>query len=124
MPFFVAPLRVPQLLLLALLCGSLDGCLVNPVPTPEKTSTGLVDNFADTEGATGGTDKDVGIPPQSDAKASPDGQFEDALGGTDSAAADAATDVPADVANDVTADIAADVTADVAADATETGDAL
>lgn len=100
---------------------ALASCAVNPVPTPETTSTKF-DNAADTQAGGGGggvTDKDVASPSGADAAADST-LFADAYGVDDAVGADVGADVPADV----TADVATDATASVADDATQTGDTL
>ena len=118
MPHFAPNARPPSRFLLMLLCASLGGCMVNPVPTPEKSTANadMAGKSEDTQGGTGGV-TDAG------------NQFssEVAGGGADAAPADAADAYASDVftlPDGATADIPGDVTADVAADATQSGDAL
>ncbi len=116
MPYFAPNDRAARWFLLMLLTASLGGCMVNPVPTPEKSTANLADKTDDAQGGTGGL-ADVG------------NQFssEVAAGGADTAMADASDAYASDavtIADTATADVPGDVTADVAADATQSGDAL
>lgn len=74
------------------------GCVVNPVPTPEKTATGVMDNAEDAQSGGTGREKDVYQPFSADAKGTPGDLVE--------GASDVAADVTVDVADGATTDVA------------------
>ncbi len=118
MPHFAPNARPPSRFLLMLLCASLGSCMVNPVPTPEKSSTNtdMAGKADDAQGGTGGV-TDAGNQFSSEVTA----------GGADAAPADASDAYGSDAVtlpDSATADIPGEVTIDVAVDATQSGDAL
>ncbi len=88
--------RFGRWLLLGSVCATGTGCIVNPVPTPEKTSAATFDKATDSQ--TGGTvsenDSNQAVPGADATGAMPDATM-------------------FDIAADVTVDMAGEVTTDV-----------